>query len=239
MALNFKMLQQVSKDLSMLYVEDDISLREKTTVVFKNLFQHVDVAEDGVEGLELYNEFYENEAKYYDIVVSDIQMPRLDGIGLTKEIYNINKKQKIIIISAYNDKEYLIELINLGVDVFMQKPLSSENLLQVLYDACTSFNAENIISLNDSYSYNFSKSALFLNNKKIEISDNELKLLELLLKNNNQSFSAIEIFNHLYNNDPEKEFSADSIKSLVKRLRKKLPENLISNTQQLGYSILL
>lgn len=239
MVLNFKTLQQISKELSILYVEDDVSLREKTAVVFKNLFQHVDVAEDGIQGLELYKEFFEKEAKHYDIIVSDIQMPRLDGIGLTKEIFGINKKQKVIIISAYNDKEYLIDLINLGVDAFMQKPLSSENLLQVLYDVCTSFNTQNVISLNDNYSYNFSISALFLNEKKIEISENEQRLLELLLKNKNQSFSAIEIFNHLYNNTPEKEFSADSIKSLVKRLRKKLPENLISNTQQLGYSILL
>ena len=239
MALDFKMIKQVSKDLSVLYVEDDISLRESISVIFKNLFQHVDLAEDGIEGLELYKEFYEKEAKYYDIVISDIQMPRLNGIGLTKEIFNINKKQKIIIISAYNDKEYLIDLINLGVDFFMQKPLSSDELLQVLYNTCTSFNAENIIALNGGYSYNFSISALFLNSQKIEISENEQKLLELLLKNNNQSFSAIEIFNHLYNSNHEKEFSADSIKSLVKRLRKKLPEDLISNTQQLGYSILL
>ena len=239
MVLNFKILQEVSKELSILYVEDDVSLREKTAVVFKNLFKHVDIAEDGMQGLELYNEFYEKEAKYYDIIVSDIQMPRLDGIGLTKEIFNKNKKQKVIIVSAYNDKEYLVELINLGVDAFMQKPLSSENLLQVLYDVCRSFNMENIISINDDYSYNFSVSALLFNDKKIELSQSEQILLELLLQNKNKSFSAMDIFNHLYSDSSEKEFSDDSIKSLVKRLRKKLPEDLISNTQQLGYSVLL
>lgn len=237
MKLDFKILQQVSKELSILYVEDDTSLREKTAIVFKNLFKHIDVAEDGVVGLELYKQYYNKEDKYYDIVVSDIQMPRLDGIGLTKEILQINKEQNILIISAYNDKEYLIDLINLGVDAFMQKPLSSQNLLQVLYEVCTSFNLQNIVTLRDDYSYNFSTSTLFLSKNKINMSDNEQKLLELLLKNKSQSFSAIEIFNYLYNNAPEKEFSNDSIKSLVKRLRKKLPDNIISNTQQLGYSI--
>jgi len=239
MLLNFKILQQVSKELSILYVEDDASLREKTAIVFKNLFKDIDVAQDGLLGLELYTQYYEKEKKYYDIIVSDIQMPRLDGIGLTKEILKINKDQKIIIISAYNDKEYLIDLINLGVEAFMQKPLSSQNLLQVLYDVCTSFNIQNIMHLKDNYSYNFSISTLFFKDKKVEISDNEVKLLELLLKNQNQSFNSIEIFNYLYNNAPEKEFSNDSIKSLVKRLRKKLPINIISNTQQLGYSISL
>jgi len=236
MVLNFKTLQQVSKNLSLLYLEDDIALREKTAVVFRNLFEEVDVAEDGIEGLEFFNNYYEREGKYYDIIVSDIQMPRLNGIGLTKEILNINKEQKIIIVSAYNDKEYLIDLINLGVEGFMQKPLSSDNLLKILYDTCITFNSQNILSLNKEFKYNFSISALFHNDIKVDISENEQKLLELLLKNKNQAFNSIEIFNHLYNNAPEKEFSSDSIKSLVKRLRKKLPESFISNTQQLGYS---
>jgi len=237
MVLNFKILQQISKNLSLLYIEDDKALREKTTVVFENLFQHVDVAEDGIKGLELYEQYIKTQEKYYDIIVSDIQMPRLDGIGLTKKIFALNKEQKIVIISAYNDKEYLIDLINLGVEAFMQKPLSSQNLLQVLYDVCNSFNTKNILQLTNNYTYNFSASVLLADNIKVALSDNELKLFELLLKNKNQFFNAIEIFNYLYENTPEKEFSDDSIKSLVKRLRKKLPLNLISNTPQLGYSI--
>ena len=163
-------------------------------------------------------------------------MPRLNGIGLTKEILKKNPKQNIIIISAYNDKDYLIDLINLGVKAFMQKPLSSENLLQVLYDVCSEFSYENIISLGNNYKYNHTISILFLEDKKIDLSEKEVKILELLITNKNQTFSAIEIFNHIYMEEPNKEFSADSIKSLIKRLRKKIPDNLIVNTQQLGYS---
>ena len=234
--LNFIALKQLSNNLSLLYVEDDKLLRDKTLLIFKNLFKQVDVAEDGIDGLTLYKNQYKSNSKYYDIVVSDIQMPRLDGIGLTKEIYAINKKQKIIIISAYNDKEYLIDLINIGVDGFLQKPLSSENILEILYDVCNSFKNENIITLGDRYTYHSTTSILFLDNTKVELSDRELKLLRLLIENKNQSFSAIEIFNHIYFDEPDREFSMDSIKSLVKRLRKKTPDNFISNTQNLGYS---
>lgn len=237
MILNFKILKQLSKDLSLLYVEDDEVLRNKTAVIFKNLFNKTDVAENGIDALDKYIEYYESNDKYYDVIISDIQMPCLDGIGLTKEILKIHKKQKIIIVSAYNDKEYLIDLINLGVEGFMQKPLSSENILQVLYDLCISFNDENIIYLTDDYTYNKKMQTLFLNENRVELSDNELKLLQLLIENKNQSFSSIEIFNHIYFDEPEKDFSADAVKSLVKRLRKKMPENFILNTQQLGYSI--
>ena len=239
--MSFKELRNLSKNLSLLYVEDDPLLREKTALIFKNLFSHVDVAEDGQYGLDLYNQQHQKHAKYYDIVVSDIQMPRLDGIALSKEIFKLNKNQKIIIVSAYNDKEYLIELINIGVEAFMQKPLASENMLEVLINVCGSFaevkEDDEIVTLSENSLYNLSKSVLLINDVKVELSENELKLLHLLVKNKNRSFNAIEIFNHLYFDDPEKEFSADSIKSLVKRLRKKVPQNLISNTQQLGYSI--
>lgn len=222
-----------------MYVEDDEILREKTAQIFKSLFKNVAVANDGVDGLALYNDYYDDNSKHYDIVISDIQMPRLDGIGLSKKIISLNKNQKIIIISAYNDKEYLIDLINIGVEAFMQKPLSSENMLEVLYDVCRSFNSESIIVMNDGYSFNPHKLVLFLNDERVELSENELKLLTLLIKNKNQSFSSIEIFNHIYFDEPEKEFSGDSIKSLVKRLRKKTPQDFIANTQQLGYSISL
>ncbi len=158
-------------------------------------------------------------------------MPRLDGIGLTKEILQLHKEQKIIIVSAHNDKEYLIDLINIGVEAFMQKPLSSGNILEVLYEVCNSF------TLEDEYSYNTTIATLFLNEERVELSEKESKLLSLLIKNRNQYFSSIEIFNHLYFDDIEKEFSEDSIKSLIKRLRKKTPAKFITNTQQLGYSV--
>jgi len=235
--LNFKILKQLSKNLSILYVEDDVDLRERTATIFKNLFDIVDVAQDGKKGLNLYTQYFEKNAKYYDVVISDIQMPILDGIGLTKEIFKIYKQQKVIIISAYNDKEYLIELINIGVEAFLQKPLASDNMLEVLYNVCDSLNDENKVDLEDGFIYNKLSLALLKDSVKIELSDNESKLLQLLVENKNKSFNAINIFNHLYFNEPDKEFSSDSIKSLIKRLRKKLPQDTISNTQNLGYSI--
>ena len=236
MVLNFKTLQQLSQNLSILYVEDDTILRDQTVVIFKNLFKHVDVAVDGKEGLEMYHNYYTNYAKYYDVIISDIQMPNLDGIGLSKEIFAINKLQKIIIVSAYNDKKYLIDLINIGVNGFMQKPLSTDNMLHTLYDTCQGLSEKNLIKLDDIYSYNLTISVLFQGEERVDLSDYESKLLHLLISNKNQSFSAIEIFNHLYIDEPEKDFSSDSIKSLIKRLRKKTPTEFILNRQHIGYS---
>ncbi|NOX16323.1 MAG: response regulator transcription factor [Epsilonproteobacteria bacterium] len=234
--MNFKILKQLTQNFSLLYVEDDEIIRKKTSTIFKNLFRQVDIAKNGKEGLDIYEDYYKATSKYYDIVISDIKIPKFNGIELAKKIFDINKQQTVIIVSAYDNAEYLVDLINLGAQGFLKKPFTSENLMKILHDACNSFEKSNIVSLYDGYKYNITTAVLYINEKKVDLSTNELKLLHLLIKNRHQTFSAIEIFNHIYFDDPQKKFSIDSIKSLIKRLRKKTPKNFIINTQRLGYS---
>lgn len=235
--MNYKALKKISGNLTLLFVEDNKDLRESALNIFSKLFQTVDSAVDGKEGLKLYENFYFENSTYYDLIISDIQMPNLDGIEMSRRIFEINKEQKIVIISAYSDKKYLIDLINLGVDGFMQKPLSSEQIINVLYEVCSSFKDKNFLELGEGYSYNSVIKSLFFNGDKVNLSDKELKTLDFLIKNKNQSFSSEDIFNHIYYDQVEKEFSIDSIKSLFKRLRKKLPHGLIINNHQSGYSV--
>lgn len=91
--IDFKTLKELAQHLCILYVEDDEVLRTKTARIFSNLFKHVDIAQDGKIGLHLYSEYHLNTNEYYDIVISDIQMPNLDGIGLSKAIFEINKEK--------------------------------------------------------------------------------------------------------------------------------------------------
>ncbi|MCK4874283.1 MAG: response regulator, partial [Sulfurimonas sp.] len=97
---SIKTLKDIAQDFSVLYVEDDERLRESTSIIFKDLFKEVIIAGDGLAGLSLYKEHRDKTESYFDIVISDIQMPNMDGIALSKEILKINKKQKIIIVSA-------------------------------------------------------------------------------------------------------------------------------------------
>jgi len=235
--MDFKRLRDLTINLTILFVEDDDDLRRATAETFYKLFKRVDLAVDGEDGLESYKNYFLDNNVNYDIVISDIQMPNMNGIEMSREITKINRDQKIIIISAYSDKDYLIDLINIGVEGFMQKPLSLTQIFEILYESCSSFYDKDKINLVDGYSYNRSLKILFLNEEKIDLSDKELKFLDLLMRNINQSFSSVDIFSHIYFDEPEKEYSEDSIKGLVKRLRKKIPSNLIVNKRQLGYSI--
>ena len=121
-----KVLKDLTKKLSVLYVEDEKESREQISDIFSLLFESLDTAFDGEDALEKYN------MKEYDIVITDINMPRMNGIELTKRIKTLHPAQNIIIISAHNDSDYLLQAINLGVDNFIIKPVQMQQLTQVL-----------------------------------------------------------------------------------------------------------
>ena len=235
--IDFKDLKKISKNFTLLFVEDDNTLREQTTKIFSNLFKSVDVAENGKVGLDLYNAYNEKTGFYYDIVVSDIEMPYIDGIELSKMIFEINKDQKIVIMSAYDDKEYLSSLVNIGIECFMQKPLTTVNLIDTMYKVCSLFEDESSILLKDGYYFNDFLKILFHNTDRIDMSFNEIKLLELLLSEEGKKFTSQEIFKHIYEDDLKKDDHKDSIKNLINILSSKLPEDTLFDDGNMGYSL--
>jgi len=83
----------------------------------------------------MYKDYYEENSEYYDILITDINMPLMNGVDLIKEIHKINIDQSVIVISAYNDSSRLIELINIGITHFIMKPLFPTQLMNVLYQS--------------------------------------------------------------------------------------------------------
>ncbi len=234
---NVQNILKTSKSLKVLYVEDNKDARESTFLILQNYFDYIEVAVDGIDALERYNNYFYETNSYFDIVFSDIEMPNLDGVGLTKEIYNINKKQFIVIISAYSDKEYLIPLLNLGVEGFIQKPIIHEQVMDVVKDICNLFNQSDIVDIGESYTYDKNLNILMKDDKYIKLTNNEIKLLKLFFDNLNTNFNIEYMFNHIFYDDPHKEYNSNSIRLILKRLRKKLPDGLIINNRTLGYTI--
>lgn len=132
-------LQEKTKDFHVLYVEDDEISREQLQEMFELLFASVDIACDGVEALEKYKQ------KDYDIVITDVNMPRMDGLELIKHIHDINEAQKVIILSAYNDSQNLLKAIDVGVDRFLIKPLQTEQLKYILLKVAKEIHANKLV----------------------------------------------------------------------------------------------
>lgn len=119
------------KNYTILYVEDEKENVELIESLLKDKIKTIFVAYDGLEGLALYKQHLP------DIVISDIQMPNMNGIEMAKEIKKINQKQNIIFITAFNENHLLLEAINLGIDKYIIKPiLSLESLLNPIDTIC-------------------------------------------------------------------------------------------------------
>lgn len=125
-------LLEISKSLKLLYVEDDDEIREFTSNLLEDFFDTIDLAVDGEEGIRKYLDFYENNGYYYDLVISDVKMPNMNGVDMSKAINEINRDQPILIISSYRDSNMLISLINAGINNFMQKPTRGKDFIIAL-----------------------------------------------------------------------------------------------------------
>ena len=131
--VDIKKVKEFSSSLRVLYVEDEEQLREKTSEIFKNLFESIETAANGKEGLEKYNDYYEINGEFYDLVITDVNMPMMNGIELSKNLLKTNKEQHIMVISAYNDPEMLESFIEIGINGFVKKPMTIPQFLTTLY----------------------------------------------------------------------------------------------------------
>jgi len=133
MKIDSKIIIKYSKCLDILYVEDDKQLRNATSKIFNTFFNRVDVAEDGELGLIKYFSYKKEHGKYYDLVITDINMPNLDGIEMGREIIQENTLQPLIYITAYNESSFLQGAIDNGADGFLSKPINPEKLQLLFY----------------------------------------------------------------------------------------------------------
>lgn len=121
-----KSFKNKTEGFSILYVEDEVEIRENIAILLRKIFPHVDIANNGEEGLEKYLK------NTYDIVITDILMPKMNGLELIRHIRENNLKQEVIVISAYTDSEYFIQSIQLAVTGYIIKPIDLNQTLNVL-----------------------------------------------------------------------------------------------------------
>jgi len=240
--INSKELLQYTKELSLLFAEDHTELRVNTTEILKIFFKVVDSAEDGEEALLLYKNAH-NQNTPYDLVLTDIQMPKMDGVVLTEKIYEMNPNQTVIVLSAHDESAYLLPLINLGIEQFIKKPIDYQELLKVLLKitkkATTTISVvkdTSKVMLNETYSFNKETKTLLNNGESIYLTKYEIIFLELLTHNTGKIFSNEDIVLHFSN--ISETVNPQNIRKLVSKLRKKLPDKILESVYGVGYRII-
>jgi len=118
------------EDISILYVEDDMNLRNIVSRYLNEITEKVYTAKDGRDGFQVYRE------KKPDIIISDIMMPVMSGIDMSRRIKEIDENAKIILTTAFCEVEYLLEAIDIGINQYLLKPVKQDKLYSAVYK-CT------------------------------------------------------------------------------------------------------
>jgi len=222
-----------TKSLNVLYIEDNIDVQKQTTKMLQSFFNEIYIADNGKIGLEL---FAKND--FYNLIITDIEMPLVDGISLIEKIRECNKKIPIIVLSAHDNKDYFLKTINAGIDGYILKPYTLEQIAKTLdyiiekYDFEKMF--ENLIKLEFDFIWNANLSQLYKDNSQIKLSKTETKLFELFITTNSIIKTYDEIEYCLFNNCED---NTKKIRNLIGRLKIKLGYDLFETIYSHGYSL--
>ena len=218
----------MNRQVKLLYAEDEENTRKSYIRFIKYKYDFkVDEASDGFEALELYKN------NQHDIVITDLTMPNMDGLKLIEKIREVTYDTKIIVLTAHSEPEMMLAALDKLIVNYLIKPISRTKLCDVIDVAVKTLSEkepkQNFIYLSENTKWNLETYELYTDNEEVKLTKSESRLLEILCLNQNNKITTTDIFLHIWNEDFDKEYNPDSVRTLVKKLRKKLPINILEN----------
>lgn len=219
-----------------LIVEDELI----TLNIFKNILKEdyeVVLAEDGEKAYEFYKKFNPH------VIISDLNMPIMNGIELIKKIREIDQNTKIIITTSKNDIPTLLEAAELKLFKYLIKPINHIELKKMVEESIKEFNRFDTITLDNiklsnELIWKRDNFELFYKNILIKLTPKEKKVLNFLLKKPNKVFHYNEIIYEIW--EKENEFAdRKTLKTLIANLRKRHESIKVDNVYGFGYKIIL
>ena len=226
------MKKEEYKNIKILYVDDEQFIRENALEYLSRHFDNVYEAKNAFEALEIHKNIKP------DIIITDINMPKLNGIELTKMIRKEDKKVQIIIATAFTDTQYLLDAIELQLVKYLIKPILDLKLISAINDCIKILkdDSSNIRLIHKNVSFDIFNKTLLFDQRVVKLTKNEILFLEILCANANRAVTYREIENYVWR---ENSMTSDALRSLVRALRRKLPEDCINNLSGIGYLVSL
>jgi len=221
---------------SLLFVEDEVEVRKNYAEYLRRYFQEVYEVGDAQEAYKVYKE------KHPSILVIDVNLPGESGINFLKRVREYDMAVKAIMLTAMSDVQTLLSVSDLKLTKYLVKPISRQELHDALELAIEEMNrysisANDLVMMRDGYHWDKRLKKLYKDNIEQSLTHKEVALLSVLFSNTNQVHSSEDIIFELwYDIDSNK---LNSLKTIIKKLRKKLPEDTIKNVFGVGYRIVL
>lgn len=214
------------KTKTILYIEDDQELRSNISKILKKFFKKVHVAEDGEDAYDILQE----NSTSIQLIVTDINMPNMNGISFVKYLRSINKNLPVIVISAYTDTDYLLDSIDLNILKYITKPFTSSKVYDFLDKVCEHFEFNNILKIDDKIYLEIDRSIIVIQEKEVSLTKKELTFFKMLIEKSIVTYEDIE--EYLWGETVPTE---NAIRIFIRKLKQKIELNLIKNRNQIGY----
>lgn len=225
-------MSKTKYNYTLLYAEDDSCIREGYLYYFQTIFKDVYEACDGEEAYLLYKKHQP------DIILVDINMPKLDGLSLIEKIRQRDQNIYIVILSAHKEEEKLLRAIPLALTKYLVKPVKKNELDTLFETLVKSLNLrENPIQEQENICWDRDLGVLRISNQTIHLTRNELILMNLLSSKAQKDYSLDDILSEYWQVLPQKDMTHNSIRSIIKRLKAKLPKHCIENHYGIGYKL--
>ena len=221
--------------IKILVVEDEVSMQKALNNGLKKYGYAVDTAGDGEQALELV------EINSYDLIVLDLNLPKIDGIEVLKRIRKSNQELCVLILSARAEVEDKIIGLDTGANDYLSKPFHFKELeARIRALLRRDFIQKDTVLTHGDIKIDTAMKCVSINDQKVELTKKEYTLLEYLFMNRNRIVSAEELIEHIW--DSESDLFSNSFKVHINSLKKKLAvfignRELIKNTRGLGYSV--
>ena len=213
------------KNYTVLCIEDEDGIRKRLVNTLKYYCKDVLEASNGEDGYDLYCEYKP------DIILSDIEMPHKNGIEMVELIRKEDLDTIIIMVTAYSNEEYLLDLINLNINHYILKPVNSDNLLTGIIKGLGTRLTQDLIFTKECY-FDIQKYELIYKDETVILRKRDKEFLILLYKNKMMTYEFIE--ESIWK---DRSMSMSALKTFIKELRQKLPIELIENVPQMGYKL--
>lgn len=216
--------------MKILVIEDEADLNRSIVKLLKTKQYSVDSAYDGEEALDYIR------VSNYDVIILDIMMPKLDGLGVLKYLRNRQIKTPVLMLTAKDSIQDKVTGLDSGADDYLVKPFEFDELLARIRVMLRRDNRENLTSTVHfgDYSLDFVQKTVTANSVLIDLTSKEYELLECLVRHPNIVLSREQIREHIWDFDYEGE--SNIIDVLVKNIRKKMQNPSIIQTKRgMGY----
>ena len=218
-------------NISVLIADDELGIRNAMFGLLSTQFSTVYLAKDGEEVLKIYND------KKPDILILDNLMPKITGLELIKKIRQKDLQTKIILITAYNDEKYLLDAIPLSLSQYIVKPINSLDFFKLLDNIVEELQNKNKVYLSDDYIWDKSSHILTKYNYIIKLTQNEIKLLDILSAQPHNIINADIILDYIWS-EKILQNPTNSIRNLINKLHKKLTCEIIKSIYGQGYELI-